>query len=129
MLHFQSSQNTQIKSLKCNEQPQLLECLVENCVIKSNSKESLVIHLPEHGIFKCNICDETFKMKKHLHEHMVNYHEKRDFDCHDCSFQASTSTELMKHLRLTGHQPGKAIQDIRSKFIVCYTCKEEYVSY
>ena len=51
------------------------------------------------------------------------------FDCHDCSFQASTSTELMKHLRLTGRQPGKAIQDIRSKFIVCYTCKEEYVSY
>ena len=43
------------------------------------------------------------------------------FDCHDCSFQASTSTELMKHLRLTGRQPGKAIQDIRSKFIVCYT--------
>ena len=35
----------------------------------------------------------------------------------------------MKHLRLTGHQPSKALQDLRSKIIVCYTCKEEYTSY
>ena len=98
----------------------------QNDIVAENPSVLVTSQLSD---FKCTICNSTFTEKKLLHEHTLINHEKREFNCYSCSFQASSSSELMKHLRLTGHQPSKALQDLRSKIIVCYTCKEEYTSY
>ena len=107
-----------------------LEELDDEVVHFQAAQKNIAIETSSDGSsFKCTICDGNFKTKSLLHEHTLNNHEKREFECYSCSFQASSSAELMKHLRLTGHQPSKALQDLRSKIIVCYTCKEEYTSY
>ena len=63
-------------------------------------------------------------------------HEKSDkaeeWNCDDCSFQGSCASELINHLKLTGHLPSKVETDNRKffkDFKQCYSCKKEFDGY
>ena len=47
-----------------------------------------------------------------------------DWNCNDCSFQANCASELLKHLKLSAHQPSK-----NNEVKQCYTCKLEFEGY
>ena len=54
------------------------------------------------------------------------------WNCDSCAFQANCASELMKHLKVTGHQPSKHVSDKRKLFEdhkQCYTCKMDFDGY
>ena len=109
----------------------MLKCSWKNCGKILELQGLLGAHMEEHRLVNlnhCAKCDESFRTKADLREHILSEHEENEWNCLDCSFQANSSGELIKHLRLLGHQPCKEIQDPKSKIIVCYTCKEEFSS-
>ena len=106
-------------------------CSWRNCGKKLESHGLLEAHMKEHRILsinQCEKCEGNFPTKADLRAHVISEHEGDEWNCDDCSFQASSSGELMKHLKLKGHQPSKEIQDPNTRIIVCYTCKEEFSS-
>ena len=55
-----------------------------------------------------------------------------EWNCDDCAFQANCASELMKHLKVTSHQPSKNVSDKRKVFEdykQCYTCKMDFDGY
>ena len=60
---------------------------------------------------------------------MKTKHTDKEWNCNGCCFQASNTKELINHLKLSGHQPSQDIQNVKTKIIHCYTCKEEFSSY
>ena len=67
--------------------------------------------------------------------HKIEKYEKEkheDWNCNNCPFQGNEASELMKHLKLTAHQPSPKIKD-RTKFFQdykrCYTCDLEVDGY
>ena len=77
----------------------------------------------------CTECDDQFESEEALRVHIESSHDDQEWTCNDCSFQAHSSDELRNHLRLTGHQPSRKLQDSKSQIITCYTCKKEFLSY
>ena len=84
---------------------------------------------------ECDQCDLTFSKKDDLEMHMEKEHVKTEIEnwnCNDCPFQGNEASELMKHLKLTGHQPSPNIKDkksIYSDYRKCYTCDFEVDGY
>ena len=83
--------------------------------------------------FTCDICSKSFEHKKGVDEHKEKDHKKtvapEEWNCDDCAFQANCASELMKHLKVTGHQPSKNIKDKRKVFEdykQCFTCKMDF---
>ena len=47
----------------------------------------------------------------------------------DCSFQGNCESDLIKHLKITSHQPSQTVEDKRKIFQdykQCYTCKMDF---
>ena len=69
---------------------------------------------PDHG---CDICDENFMNNFDLVKHVSEEHDAKkkpeEWNCNNCSFQGTCISELMKHLKLTGHQPSQGKLDRR----------------
>ena len=135
----------------------LYNCSWKNCGKKLESEGLLKAHTQEHkSIHCCNFCDERFPREKYMKEHikmkhenidwicvlcdedfvtesnlknhMESYHDGKEWNCDGCCFQSNSSAELINHLKLTGHQPSKSIQNSKSKITHCYTCKEEFTA-
>ena len=87
----------------------------------------------ESPIFNCGICGQHCSSKSDMENHVIDEHPKEtkhdEWICNDCPFQANSADELMKHLRISGHQPSQHIQNSKSRITHCYTCKEEFSSY
>ena len=142
------------ESIKLN----LYKCTWKNCDKKLESEGFLKAQIQEHkNIFCCKVCNESFPRETDLKEysnmkhekndwfcviceenfltesnlkkHQETYHDGKEWNCDGCSFQSNSSEELINHLKLTGHQPSKSIQNSKSKITHCYTCKEEFTSY
>ena len=108
----------------------MFRCSWTNCKQQLESEGLLNAHMAEHSPeFYCNDCDGKFTCEVDLKLHRSVNHEDKEWNCESCSFQANSSNELMNHLKETGHQPSKKIQDPKSKITQCYTCKEEFASY
>ena len=88
---------------------------------------------PEHH---CEFCSEIFHQKTDLDNHLNKEHNEScssdEWNCNDCAYQAGDALELMKHLKITGHQPSQSIKDRRKvfkDFRECYTCKMAFDGY
>ena len=64
----------------------------------------------------------------HVRDMHIKKHKSEEWNCDSCSFQASEPSELMNHLKATGHQPSKNIdkKKIFKDFKQCYTCRMEF---
>ena len=103
-----------------------------NCSTCDNTfktEGALKVHLKTHLDKNCKVCDRRFLTDESLRRHMTLSHNTQEWNCNDCSFQAHTSEELRKHLRLKGHQPSHNLQESKSEFVTCYTCKKDFLSY
>ena len=103
------------------------------CNFEFQSAGILKAHLMTHqNRIECDLCEETFKDHKNLEEHIQMKHsqeENLEWNCDNCAFQAHSPSELMKHLKLTLHQPSKTVHDKRKVFEdykQCYTCKMDF---
>ena len=109
------------------------------CGVELQSKGILEAHASIHiptSTFKCDSCVETFPTKNELENHVADDHKEMshsdEWTCNDCPFQGSLSSQLMKHLKLTSHQPNPTIKDRNSLFLdykQCFTCKQEFDGY
>ena len=82
--------------------------------------------------FECSQCKEKFTNNSDLKTHLEKHSTKCEWNCENCSYQAYTAVELMKHLKITSHQPSKAISNkklLYSDYRQCYTCKLEFEGY
>ena len=105
-------------------------CTWRKCNLQLESEGLLRAHMNQHTLtFECNKCDANFIQESDLKDHIKSVHESREWNCNNCSFQASDSKELINHLQLSGHQPSPEIQNPRSTISHCYTCQEEFSSY
>ena len=115
--------------------PEMFRC--NDCNVDLESKGLLESHKKTHlAQFSCDSCSEQFEIKSDLDVHISDQHKKRqgdeEWNCNDCPFQSIMSSHLMKHLKLTTHQPSHKIKDKRALYLdykQCYTCKMEFEGY
>ena len=96
----------------------------------------MIIHQKSSINQSCESCDKEFANDSDLNEHMREEHVQNsradEWNCNDCSFQGNCASELVKHLKLTGHVPSKHELDNRKifkDFKQCYSCKMEFDGY
>ena len=107
------------------------------CLFEFLSDGLLEAHKKTHKMNKsCEICSKFFNDIKSIEEHMktehIEKHTTSEWNCDDCAFQANCASELMKLLKITGHQPSKDISDKRKVFNdykQCFTCKMDFDGY
>ena len=83
-------------------------------------------------IIDSNLIFITYNLKSDLEKHESEEHAKDEWNCNDCAFQSESATDLMKHLKITSHQPSQSIKDKRKlfrDFKECYTCKMAFDGY
>ena len=69
-------------------------------------------------IHKCDSCEMTFKLKRHLIQHVAAVHEnKKDYKCSMCSRAFSLKTNLKQHIR-TIHENKKEFN--------CNNCQKSF---
>ena len=118
-----------------SKEPLTHKCM--KCKFEFQSNGILEAHLKTHKeSFICEICSQSFENKESVEEHILNDHSSKQtedqWNCDSCAFQANCATELMKHLKITGHQPSKHVKDKRKLFEdykQCYTCKMDFDGY
>ena len=106
------------------------------------SQGLLYAHLNDHennkSQFTCDSCELVFTTQITLEKHNNETHISQDvlhsdeWNCNDCPFQGNNISELMNHLKLSGHQPSETDEVKRSIFDdykQCYTCKLEFNGY
>lgn len=74
----------------------------------------------------------SFDLVKHVSEEHEAKKTPEEWNCNNYSFQGNCISELMKHLKLTGHQPSQGKLDGRKvikDFKQCYTCGMEFDGY
>ena len=80
----------------------------------------------------CETCDDEFLEISGRRKHMKKVHceiIQEEWNCNDCYFQGNCASELMGHLKVTGHQPSQDNEDKRKifkDFKQCYTCSMEF---
>ena len=115
---------------KMNQSKAVFSC--DKCDYELESQGLLDAHLMNHEIHKpkyyCESCDQDFRnnnqLAKHIETKHTNYKSVEEWNCNDCSFQANCASELLKHLKLSAHQPSKK-NDVKQ----CYTCKLKFEGY
>ena len=108
------------------------------CGKKLESEGLLDAHMSSHAKskFACEVCDLLFDKSLDLEMHKIEQHETQEklgeWNCNDCFHQAGNASDLMKHLKVSGHQPSPNIQNKRMVFQdykECYTCRLEFDGY
>ena len=115
-----------------SKEPVTHKCMV--CRFEFESDGILEAHRKTHKTaITCKICSISFETKESIAEHVLNKHKVpknlNEWTCDDCAFQANCASELMKHLKVTAHQPSKNVKDKRVLFEdykQCYTCKMDF---
>ena len=122
----ENKENTS-SSFKCNK-----------CAKELESQGFLDAHMSSHAnsSFTCQECDLDFEKSLDLEMHKIEEHEvskkSGEWNCNDCFHQSDNASDLMKHLKATGHQPSPNIQNKRMVFQdyrQCYTCRLEFDGY
>ena len=103
----------------------LFKC--DKCSSELESQGLLAAHMAsQHGQkaeLTCEVCDDGFLNERDLNSHMKTQHDiEKDntaaaqWNCYDCSFQGGEASDLLNHLKRSGHQPSRAKQDSRKVF-------------
>ena len=111
-----------------------------HCTYELESQGLLNAHMKTHqnkySKLACDTCALDFKQGIDLEMHNKTEHEVQqkaeEWNCNDCPFQANIAAELIKHLKLTSHQPSKNIENKKMflhEYKQCYTCKLEFDGY
>ena len=101
-----------------------------------NTQNDLSKHMETHDtelVFTCEDCNVSFKAKSDLEIHIQSSHvnSHTDWICNDCDYQGETALQLMKHLKLTSHNPSQSIEKKKlfNDYKKCYTCNLECDGY
>ena len=119
---------------RSSSEPIIHKCM--ECKFEFESDGILEAHIKTHTKsvqVLCKVCSESFVTEECLKVHMLSKHNSRknlnEWNCNDCAFEANCASELMKHLKITGHQPSKNVKDKRMVFEdykQCFTCKMDF---
>ena len=117
-----------------SSEPTTHKCM--ECKFEFESDGILKAHMETHRKsipVSCTVCSESFVTEECLKVHMLSKHNSKEnlneWNCNDCAFEANCASELMKHLKITSHQPSKNVKDKRTVFEdykQCYTCKMDF---
>ena len=127
----------QISAENRADKKQEFKCKICSCELDSRGLLSAHMQSHEEERIPCTDCGNKFHTESDLQDHKKKDHvigtsAHVEWTCNDCPFQASSSSELMNHLRILAHQPSPNIKD-RSKLFLdyrqCYTCKLEFDGY
>ena len=79
----------------------------------------------------CFSFQERSDLDKHVARQHTNRSKESQWNCNDCDFQGNEASELINHLKVTGHQPSKSMEKRKSfkEYKQCYTCKMEFDGY
>ena len=100
------------------------------CKVVTKSNAALGEHMKTHDgqlpNLKCKKCNQQFSGRNALENHISSFHEAQ-LNCYDCQFQASSGSELRKHLNQKSHSaaPG-VIEKNLGKTMTCKGCGEEF---
>ena len=109
------------------------KCSKCNCNLESQGL--LDAHMKNHDVqkFHCEVCGVDFIEKAELEVHIREKHKSfqnlNQWNCNDCPFQANTADELVRHLKITAHQPSEKKKSLLIDYKQCYTCKLEFDGY
>ena len=113
--------------------PKPIKC--SSCDLVFDTKETLTDHEKVHQVVNCDHCDETFMSNSQLEKHSEKHKGKKLFNrwnCGDCEFRSMSLFEFRKHMKESGHQPGKdtnSKKQILEDYRECYTCKMDFDGY
>ena len=120
-----------------SSEPVTHKCMI--CNFEFESSGILDVHVRTHirtTSIQCEFCQDTFEAQVDVKAHIRSKHSPQvrldEWTCNDCDYQGNCASELMKHLKLSGHQPSKSIRDKRMVFEdyrQCYTCKMDFDGY
>lgn len=79
---------------------------------KTELKNHLSVQHADYKPFRCEICNQRFKLKSHLKQHSVVHSEEKPYPCTICDYRAKLPETLRKHY--VTHTPEKPYQ--------CPTC-------
>ena len=109
----------------------------DQCGSELESNGLLTAHLTTHvesSMYACGNCDNVFENNSDLEQHTNDKHKKRkdeEWNCDDCAFQASCASEMINHLKVTGHQSSKELEKKKTfkDYKQCFTCMMEFDGY
>ncbi|XP_063707595.1 uncharacterized protein LOC134836307 [Culicoides brevitarsis] len=101
-----------IKSLHSNN-PSKLVC--EHCGNEYTNQNTLNEHMEmahkKSKIWKCNVCDKTFFIKRLLKVHEIVHSEYRPFQCTQCDQCYKRRSHLDRHIHFSHNKNGKVTRD------------------
>ena len=118
------SSEVNLKSHKKNVHSTIRKWSCPNCETRFKQKRDLKVHMlkihgldrmkedymedQEQDLFKCEVCNLTFKYKKNLNAHVKTKHleNSRHFECEECPSKFKDRRNLMNHIRVK-HKPDR----------------------
>ena len=72
---------------------------------------------PAEELYKCDICENDFKSRRYLQEHMITHTGEKPHKCNICEMKFSCNSNFRSHMRThTGEKPHK-----------CNICEKKFV--
>ncbi|XP_052062708.1 zinc finger protein ZFP2-like [Mytilus californianus] len=110
---FATAHKSQLKAHKLIHTGDTYKCEYPNCKFQSIKKQSLKYHILTHTQEKphqCEICGQSFSLKKNLNRHALLHTDVRPYKCkfnEVCNFATTRYDKLKEHL-LKIHSHGEA---------------------
>ena len=99
-----------IKKMERRRKRGLVVYYCKECNFATPNRFSLVQHSRTHSgerTFECGICDEKFRQKGNLTQHLLTHQEGR-FKCDQCDYKSTHKVHLVSHLMThSGVKPHK----------------------
>ena len=116
--------------INVEKQKEVLSCTV--CEYPFSCEAEMNQHIPKHNSFKvrpevnniCSLCSKQFISNNEFKHHINMIHNKKEFNCQECDFQASSQIILNKHINLK-HKDKESVQESTIK---CAHCSNQYSS-
>ena len=104
---FKKRLDLEMHKIETHENREAFMC--DFCEKVEKSKSMLDNHLLTHRAEEtsCADCGKVFSNQRNLDIHALKHKNFNEWNCNDCPFQASSADELIKHLKLSGHQPSQ----------------------
>ena len=106
------------------------ELTCKECEYPFRTEIEMNQHTAKHKNYKrnpeinniCSLCGKTFISNNEFRDHIRTIHSRKQFNCQDCDFQASSQIILNKHINLT-HKSKDSVQETTFK---CTHCNKQF---